>query len=150
QMSSSDPSPRLKATLDSVTDHIAAATYNASSHSSIFLLPLWRTLGRFFEWLRGRRLAIAVAILIALGAAGAALVAVPWEYRVDARGLLMPVIQREVFAPEDGQVDTLFVHGDEIVNEGDQLIKLINHELEAKSVEVQNELHEKKKLLNSL
>ena len=150
QMSSSEPAPQLKSTLDSVTDHIAAATFNASSHSSIFLLPLWRSMGRFFEWLRGRRLAIAGAILVAVAGAVAALVVVPWEYRVDGTGLLMPVIQREVFAPEDGQVDELLVQGGELVEEGDVLIKLINHELDAERVKVQNELNEKKKLLNSL
>jgi multidrug efflux pump subunit AcrA (membrane-fusion protein) len=150
QMSSSEPSPQLKGTLDFVTDHIAAATYNSRAHSSIFLLPLWRTLGWFFEWLRGRRLAIALAILVLISAAAAAMVVVPWEYRVDARGLLMPVIQREVFAPEDGQVDTLLVQGDALVNEGDPLIKLTNHELEAKAVEVLAKLQEKKKEVNSL
>ncbi len=150
QMSSSEPSPQLAGTLDSVTDHIAAATFNARNHSSIFLLPLWRTLGGFFEWLRGRRLAIAFAILILLAAAGTALVFVPWEYRVDATGRLMPVIQREVFAPWDGQVVELFVEGDERVTKGQELIKLRNDELEADFVKIRNELEEKQKLLNSL
>ena len=150
QMQSSEPSARLKSTLDSVTDHIAAATFNARNHSSIFLLPLWRTTGRFFEWLRGRRLAIAFAIIVLLAAAGSALVLVPWPYRVDGKGRLMPVIQREVFAPWDGIVVELYVEGDQRVVEGQELIKLRNDELESDFVKIRTQLEEKQKLLNSL
>lgn len=150
QMQSSEPSPKLKTTLDSVTDHIAAATFNARNHSSIFLLPVWRSMGRFFEWLRGRRLAIAVAIVALMAIAVGALIVVPWEYRVDGKGRLMPVTQREVFAPWDGQVVELHVEGGEHVDEGQPLIRLRNDELSAEIVKIENELQEKKKLLHSL
>ena len=150
QMSSSEPSSQLKGTLDSVADHIAAAAYNSHSHSTIFLLPVWRSMGRFFEWLRGRRLAIAAAIAAALVTAGAALVLVPWDYRVDGTGRLMPVIQREVFAPWDGQVTELLVEGGDHVQEGQELIKLRNDDLKTELVKVESELQEKQKLLHSL
>ena len=150
QMSSSEPSTQLKGTLDSVADHIAAAAYNSHSHSTIFLLPVWRSMGRFFEWLRGRRLAIAGAIAAALVAAGAALVLVPWDYRVDGTGRLMPVTQREVFAPWDGQVKDLLVEGGDHVEKDQPLIKLRNDELEAELAKVNGELLEKQKLFHSL
>ena len=150
QMANSEPSFELKSTLDSLTDHIAAATFNARSHSSIFLLPLWRTIGQFFEWLRGRRLAIALLGAVVLAGAGTALVLVPWEYRVDATGQLMPIVQREVFAPWDGQVVELLVEGGERVEEGKPLIRLRNDELEAELVKTKTELDEKQKLLTSL
>ena len=150
QMQSSQPSTQLKGTLDSVVDHIAAAAHNARSHSTIFLLPVWRSIGRFFEWLRGRRLAIAAAILALLGAAGAALVLVPWDYRVDGTGRLMPVTQREVFAPWDGQVDELFVEGGEHVEKDQPLLTLNNDELRADLAKVESEIQEKQKLLHSL
>ena len=150
QMSNSEPSTQLKGTLDSVADHIAAAAYNSHSHSTIFLLPVWRSMGRFFEWLRGRRLAIAAAIGAAIVSAGAALVLVPWDYRVDGTGRLMPIIQREVFAPWDGQVTELLVEGGEHVEKDQPLIKLRNDELNAELVKVESELQEKQKLLHSL
>ena len=150
QMSSSEPSTKLKHTLDSVADHIAAASYNARSHSTIFLLPVWRWAGRCQEWLRGRRLAIAVALLAALSAAVAALVLVPWEYRVEGTGRLMPIIQREVFAPWDGQVLELMVEGGEHVEKDQPLIKLHNDDLSAELVKVKSELQEKQKLLHTL
>ena len=150
QMSSSQPSTQLKSTLDAVIDHVAAAAHNAQAHSSIFLLPLWRSTGRFFEWLKGRRLAMACAILALLGAAIAALVVVPWDYRVDGTGRLMPVTQREVFAPWDGQVYELYVEGGEHVVKDQPLMKLNNDELKAELAKVESELQEKQKLLHSL
>ena len=150
QMSNSEPSPQLKATLDSVIDHVAAATFNSRAHSTIFLLPLWRSTGRFFEWLRGRRLAIAGLILALLVSAGAALALVPWEYRVEGTGRLMPVIQREIFAPWDGQVTELYVAGGDHVEKGDKLVQLNNDELKAELTKVKNELQEKQKLLHTL
>ena len=150
QMSSSEPSTKLKHTLDSVADHIAAASYNARSHSTIFLLPVWRWAGRCQEWLRGRRLAIAAALLAGLSAAVAALVLVPWEYRVEGTGRLMPIIQREVFAPWDGQVLELMVEGGEHVEKDQPLIKLHNDDLSAELVKVKSELQEKLKLLHTL
>ncbi len=150
QMSSSEPSAQMKSTLDSVIDHIAAAAYNSKSHSTIFLLPVWRSTGRFFEWLRGRRLAIAAAIVMVITIATVAMVVVPWDYRVDGKGKLMPIIQREVFAPEDGQVIDVLFDEDKPVEKDTPLVRLRNDELEAEMVKVRNELQEKTELLNSL
>ncbi len=150
QMQSSTPSPQLLSTLDPAVDHIAAAVFNAKTHSAIFLLPLWRAIGRFVEWLRGRRLALAAAGLALLIVVSAALVLVPWPYRVDATGRLMPVIQREVFAPWDGQVVELLVQGGERVEAGQVLLQLRSDELSAELVTVENQLHEKRKLVSTL
>ena len=150
QMSSSEPSAQMKGTLDSIVDHIAAAAFNARSYSTIFLLPLWRATGHFFEWLRGRRLAIAGAILALLAVVAVALVYVPWEYRVDGKGQMMPIIQREVFAPWDGQVVKILVEEKQPVTQGQPLLELRNDELIAELVKVGNELQEKRKLLHSL
>ena len=150
QMQNSEPSPQLTGTLDAVVDPIAAAVFNAKTHSAIFLLPLWRSIGRFCEWLRGRRLAIAAALVALLIAFGVALVVVPWPYRVDATGRLMPVVQREVFAPWDGQVVELLVQGGERVEAGQILLQLRSDELSAELLTVENQLNEKRKLLSSL
>lgn len=150
QMQSSEPAPQLLATLKAVSGPMAAALYNARSHSSLFLLPVWRTLGRLIEWLRGRRLVIAAAVLASLIVFGVALFVVPWEYRVDAKGRLMPIVQREVFAPWDGQVVELLVQGGERVTKGQLLARLRNDELSAELVKIESGLSEKRKLLSSL
>ncbi len=150
QMTNSEPSPALKRSFDFVVDHVAAAVFNARTHGSIFLLPVWRSVGRFLEWLRGRRLAAAAAVLFLALAASVALIVVPWTYRVDATGRLMPVIQREVFAPWDGHVIELLAEGGQRVEAGQPLLKLRNDELAAELVTVENQIHEKRKLLATL
>jgi multidrug efflux pump subunit AcrA (membrane-fusion protein) len=150
RMQSSEPTTEMKTLLDPLVDHIAAATYNARSHSSIFLLPLWRATGRLLEWLQGSRLLIALASVLLIAAAGAALVYVPWDYRVDGKGQLMPITQREVFAPWDGQVVELYVEGDQHVVEGQDLLKLRNDDLEVELVKVRNEIQQKLQVLNAL
>ena len=70
QMTSSEPSAPLMRSFDAAVDHVAAAVFNAKTHSEIFLLPIWRSLGRTYEWVRGRRLAAAVAILATVIAFG--------------------------------------------------------------------------------
>lgn len=150
QMANSQPSVQLQMTIDIVIDHISAAVSNARTYGAIFLLPVWRSLGRFFQWLQGWRLAVATVILGLLAGSGAALVLIPWEYSVDGTGRLMPVVQREVFAPWDGQVLELLVAGGERVEADQVLVTLRNDELAAEIVTVENKLHEKRKLLLSL
>ena len=150
QMSTSNPPAHLEARLAAAADHIGAAIYNSRSHSSIFLLPVWRGIGRFVEWLRGRRLGIAIALLILVIATGVALAIVPWEYRVDATGRLMPVVQREVFAPWDGQVVKLMIQDGERVVAGQPLVQLRNDDLNTERVTIENRILEKRKLLASL
>jgi multidrug efflux pump subunit AcrA (membrane-fusion protein) len=150
QMNSSQPTPQLQYSLDHVIGHVSAAIYNSQTHGSIFLLPLWRAIGRGIEWLQGRRLAIAIALLITLSTICGLLVVVPWEYRVDATGRLMPVIQREVFAPWDGQIVELKTAGGERVEAGEVLLKLRNDELVTELVTTENKLLEKRKLVHSL
>lgn len=150
QFQSSEPTRKLTATLDDVVDHIAAAVYNAKSHSSLFLLPLWRSIGRGRDWLRGHRLALAIAGVLLFAVLIAALILVPWEYRVEATGRLMPVVQRDVFAPWDGQVVELLVSGGEKVQAGQVLLKLRNDELQAELITAENQLQEKRKLHSAL
>lgn len=150
QMSNSQPTRQLKSNIDVIIPHIGAAICNAESHSTIFLLPLWRSIGRFLERLRGWRLTVAGLIVLAILLSGGALAFIPWEYRVDATGRLMPVIQREVFAPWDGEVVELRVQGGEHVEVGQILLILRSDELSAELVTIENKIHEKRKLLLSL
>lgn len=150
QMSTSQPTPQLTQSLDHALGHISTAVFNAKTHGSIFLLPLWRAIGRGMEWLQGRRLVIAIAAMVAALVVAVMMIVVPWEYRVDATGRLMPVVQREVFAPWDGQIVELLVAGGERVEAGDVLLKLRSDELAVELVTVENKLLENKKLAHSL
>jgi multidrug efflux pump subunit AcrA (membrane-fusion protein) len=78
-----------------------------------------------------------------------ALVFVPWEYRVEARGRLFPNEKRTVFAPWDGTVVSVMVQGGQRVRAGQPLLRLRNDDLHAELLTRQNELNEKRKAVVS-
>ncbi len=132
QVADSQPQPQLEARAALLADHVAAALFNARRHQRVFLLPVWQTLGKAVEWFHGRKLAKTAAILGAIAVVSLVLTFVPWEYRVEGEGRLMPIVRRQVFAPEMGKVEEIFVEGGVRVKAGDQLLKLRNDELQAK------------------
>lgn len=150
QVSESRAKTGLTDRADLVADHAAAALHNAVTHQSLFLLPLWRFLGDGVERLRGRTLAKVVAVAVVLAVVTIALILVPWEYRVEGKGRLMPVIQRDVFATWDGEVVEIFVNSGSPVKAGDPLVRLRNEELQAKLIVAQREVQEKTAMENSL
>ena len=150
QFSHSEPRPELTERLDWLTAYTAAALHNARVYRSVFLLPLWRALGRTADWLHGRRLAKTLATLILIAAVVSALVFVQFDFRVEGEGRLMPVHRREVFVPNDGEVVEVLVSSGERVSEGQLLVRLRNNELRASLVATRSQLEEKRKLLAGL
>ena len=133
-----------------VREHIETAIDNCHKHETIFLLPLWRGIGKTLRWFKGRRFWIAIAVIIGLFAIGTALAVVPWDYRVEGSGQAMPVIQHRVYAPWDGDVVEVFVNsGDEVVA-GQKLLRIESDDLHAELVAAQTEVREKEKLVLAL
>jgi hypothetical protein len=143
QIKDSQPPPQLRERIDLMADHIAAALNNARSHQQIFLLPVWQTLGRTTEWFYGRKLLKTLAILGLIGAVLGTLFVLPWDYRVEGEGRLMPVEQGQVFAPNDGEVEEILVQTGERVSAGQELVKLRNDDLTEMLTAAQDELAEK-------
>jgi hypothetical protein len=144
------PKPGLSEKAELLAPHVETALANAERHESIFLLPLWRGIGRMFRWFKGRRLWTALAIVCLLILVGLALALIPWEYRVEGTGLAMPVVQHEVFAPWDADVRDIRIDSGQRVKAGDVLLVLESDELDAEKIATQNELQEKQKLVLAL
>src|SRR5690606_16405329 len=129
QINDSRMPPALQEKLDVTADHVAAALQQSITFERIFLRRTLLAIGRTGEWFHGRKLARTLAIAAAVAAVALALWLVPYPYRVTAEGRLMPVTQRDVFAPWDGDVMQLAVRGGEIVQQGEQLAVLRNDDL---------------------
>jgi len=113
-----------------VAQHGALALSRAIDHDSLFLLPLWKTLGRATWMFRGRTLPKTMLVAGALAALVAALAIVPTDFEVAARGKLQPALRREIFAQIDGVVTNVPVrHGQEVAA-GAVLAELSNTNLE--------------------
>ncbi|HID21545.1 MAG TPA: biotin/lipoyl-binding protein, partial [Planctomycetaceae bacterium] len=150
QISHSEPRPGLVENVELVAGHVAEALTNARTYERLFLLPVWRFLGRCFRWLEGRNWLKALGVLLLFLAAILSMIFVPATYRVTAEGKLMPVIQRDVFAPWDGEVVEIFVKSGQRVEKGDPLLQLRNDDLRAELVAARNERDEKQELLVAL
>ena len=90
--------------VDVVGRHSATALANALDHDNLFLMPLWRTIGRQKWVLKARTLPKTLAITGAVLAVLASLAIFPWAFTLRAKGTIEPVDRRIVFAPSDAEV----------------------------------------------
>jgi len=129
QLSDNRASPWLRSRSHTVAQHGAAALAHALEHHSLPLLPLWRLLGQMTWFLRGSGLMWTLLVATLLAAAIAALVKVPADFDIAARGKLQPVERRDVFARIDGDVINVQVTHGQMLQPGDVLVELANNDL---------------------
>jgi multidrug efflux pump subunit AcrA (membrane-fusion protein) len=122
-----------------VGDVCTTALYNAYEVERMPLRWFLRPLGAVQEQIISHlpRTAFVVA---AIGAAIAALVLVPTDFKIEAVGTVQPVVRRDVFAPRSGLVEEVFVaHGAEVAA-GQPLVRLHDPLLELELKRVDGEL----------
>ncbi|MGE0533642.1 MAG: HlyD family efflux transporter periplasmic adaptor subunit [Pirellulales bacterium] len=140
QIDSVRPREGLEQRLRVVGEHSAAALANALEHQNLFLMPLWRAIGRSRAVVAARNLPKTLLAVGAVVATIVALVAVPWDFELKARGTLLPVERRDVFAPQDGTVVELFVEHNSKVAKDQELARLRNTDLDVRLAGVQGEI----------
>lgn len=133
-----------------IADHVGNALGKAKSHEDVFLLPVWRTIGRGWAWLKTRPLWKTSTVIGVITALVLLLTLLPWSYRIEGDGRLMPVIQWDVFAPELGKVKTIFVKSGQKVTAGQKLLQLTNKKLESDYAQISSDLSQKRLKKSSL
>ncbi len=140
QIEDARPAPGMSERLEVVARHSAAALGNALEHQSLFLMPLWRALGKAKWVVQARTLpktiTIAVAVLVLL----VVLVVWPVGFRLQGKGTLEPVIRQNVFAGVDGVVTEVKVKHGDLVSRGEVLACLRNTDLQVQLEEVEGQL----------
>ena len=79
QVSESQPKNGVVDRADLLADHIGCSLANAKKYNRIFLMPLWRGIGKVFGFLEGRNGLKALGVVLLLIAIGFGLVFIPWE-----------------------------------------------------------------------
>jgi multidrug efflux pump subunit AcrA (membrane-fusion protein) len=130
QIEDSTAAQSLTTRVNVVANHSAAAISNAMEHQSLFLLPLWKTLGKLRPVVGMRALPRNLAIAASLIAMVVALAVVPADFELEAKGTLQPTLRRDVFAGIDGVVVEVEVQHGKTVQEGDPVAQLRNTDLE--------------------
>ena len=101
--------------VDVVRRHSGTALTNAAFHESLFLMPLWRLIGKSRVLVAARNLPKTIAAAIAVTAVAATLTLVPYDFTVTADGKLLPERRRNVFAELDGMItEVKKTHGDAV------------------------------------
>lgn len=125
----------FKKRVEVVSAHACDSLTNSIKHNSVFLMPLWQTIGRtkIFSRAAMPRWAIVLSVLAIVTAI---LCFLPWNFELSADGKLIPVTRYEVYAPYDGQVDLGLTPNDdgEYFVEANQIFARIN------SIDLRSEL----------
>jgi multidrug efflux pump subunit AcrA (membrane-fusion protein) len=148
QLVDSRPPEGLLQRVDVVRRHSSTALTNAQSHEGLFLLPLWRTIGKSRVLVTARNLPKTILASIILAAAVAAMWLVPWDFTVVADGKLLPVTRSKVFAALDGVVIDVPVDDGQVVKKGEVVARQQSLDLESEITRLRGEIEKNQKDLD--
>jgi len=120
---------RMLSRVDVVAQHSSAALANALEHENVFLMPVWRTLGKSRWIVQGRNLPKVVLGAVAVVVLLVAMAVVPADFRLSSKGTLEPVQRHDVFAGIEGVVSEVKVEHGDPVKSGDLLAVIRNYKL---------------------
>jgi hypothetical protein len=137
--------------IEVVRDHCSSAMSNSIEHQSLFLMPVWRTLGKTRAVVAARNLPKTLTIAGILVAIVAAMFLVPRDFKLQARGSLEPVVKRDIFAGVEGRVVQI---SDKALNnlsveEGEELLVLENPDLHVQLERIAGEIEAVEEKRNS-
>ncbi len=125
-----------------VRNHSSTALTNALEYEGLFLLPVWRFLGKGKKFFRGRALPKTLAISGGILAAIAFLCFYPADFTLEGKGRLRPKVRRHVFASLDGYVTDVRVDHDADVKQDQILLVQKSPDLEKERETLQGQLNE--------
>jgi hypothetical protein len=149
QIESDLPRSLIAPRLDLVYEHSARAIANSMDHSNLFLMPVWRAIGRASWIIQARTLPKTLAITGAVLVALLFLVFFPKDFYLKAKGALQPSMRREVFVDYGGTIESVNVKDLDPVKAGDVLVTLRNTDLDVQLQDVLGQLQATQEQYNS-
>jgi len=137
QIESDIPRDILAPRLDLVYEHSARALSNAIDHNSLFLMPVWRAIGKSRFVVEARTLPKTVTITAGILVALLAGLLIPANFDMKAKGTLQPTKKQEIFAPGPGEVLEVNIDNGTNVKQGDIILRMRNPDLEIKKREIE-------------
>ena len=130
----------LRQRVDLVEKHACVALANSLEHNNLFLMPLWRAIGRWSWVMKARTLPKTILVLILLISLLVGLFIFPYKFEVESEGRLVPINKADVFAQIDGDISTVDVTHGQAVEAGTWLATLRNVDLEAQITKLYGEI----------
>lgn len=152
QMVNSQTAEGFEQRVDVVRSHSVTAIGNALEHESLFLMPVWKQLGKAMWLVRGRTLPKTLFATAAIGGLIAAALLLKTDFTLEGTGKLRPETMQSVFAQVTGEVDEVRVEHDSVVARGDILLvqRSIDQDKEIASImgELNGSVSERESLYN--
>lgn len=137
QIEDNRPPEEFAQGVELVSEHSARALSNSLEHNDLFLMPVWREIGKLKWILHARTLPKTIAAMAALIAAVLFLCLWQAKFEMVANGRIWPEDRRDVFVVEDGMVTEVKVkHGDTVVKD-QPLVVLRNPDLQTEITRTQ-------------
>jgi multidrug efflux pump subunit AcrA (membrane-fusion protein) len=148
---------RMRKRVEIVAEHTCSALGNALEHHSIFLMPLWKFIGKLKILFTARMLPKTASVSILVLVLAGVMVFMPYKFQMHCNGTLEPTRRQKIYSPLDAEVKQLFVdHNqkvrgpyvgeDGIHHRGTTLLELRSSELDAVGIQLlgeQQEIQEK-------
>ena len=125
--------------IEVVRRHSSTSLTNAQEYEGLFLMPLWRLLGKAQVLTTARNLPKTILATVALSAAVAALCLVPYDFTVVADGKLLPEVRKDVFSSIKGKILEVPVDTGDLVAEGQLLVRQRSLDLQAQVIQLRGE-----------
>lgn len=144
------PREVLEPRVDLVYEHAARALSNTIEHHSLFMMPVWKTIGKSRVVMQGRNLPKTVSITAAV-LVGLLILSIPGmkTFSLKSKGSLQPINKQEVFAGIGGIIEQVRVDDGDEVKAGDILLTMKNSELEQQLEKLHGDIAAAQKKLQS-
>ncbi|MBR0191348.1 MAG: HlyD family efflux transporter periplasmic adaptor subunit [Thermoguttaceae bacterium] len=130
----------LRQRVDLVEKHACVALSNALEHNNLFLMPLWRAIGRWSWVVKARTLPKTILVVLLLLALLIGCFVFPYKFEVESDGKLLPVNRAEIFAQMDGDVTSVEVSHGSVVQPGTPLATLRNIDFDAQVTKLKGDM----------
>jgi multidrug efflux pump subunit AcrA (membrane-fusion protein) len=125
-----------------VRSHSSTALTNALEYEGLFLMPLWRFLGKGTKLFRGRTLPKTIAVIAAAVAFFSFLCFYQRTFNLEGDGKLRPKVRSYAWAEVDGEVEQVLVDHDNEVKKGQVLLVQDSLELDKEIVKVNGDINQ--------
>jgi|GEM_PF-1127214 len=126
--------------LQLATLHATIGMSRSMDEDAVFLMPLWRTLGRLRTLLLGDALKKTIAGSVAVAALVLYLCFWPMTLKMRVDGVLQPEVRRNLFAEIDGVVSAVVFDHNERVAAGEVVLVLDSKQLRLESLQLENQI----------
>lgn len=140
QIEDSRPREGLPQRIEVVSEHSAIALANVRDHNELFLMPVWRAIGKAWWVTEARQLPWTILAAVTTVVVLLILFLWPANLELTAKGKLQPAVRRDVFANLDGEVTSVLVKHGDMVKKDQVLAEMRNTELEVKILATQGSL----------